>query len=134
MSKILSDFSAKTSEVGDSVLDSLLASNDMVPSQWAGMLRQRVENREQSLLWGVLFCAWEDLTSPRDRIRAEAIRFFIDADAGAPLSLRFLCEAFELDLRAVQVMARVRIAQTEKGVQDGPRRRRVLYCKSLKIS
>ena len=52
-----SDFSAKTYDVADSAVDSLLASNDMVPSQWAGMLRRRVENRELHLLREVFFCA-----------------------------------------------------------------------------
>ena len=37
--------------------------------------------------------------------------FFTKADAGAPLSLHFLCEVFDLDLVAVQVMARERIRQ-----------------------
>src|SRR5215472_17071232 len=115
-----SDFSAKTYDVADSAVDSLLASNDMVPSQWAGMLRRRVENRELHLLWGVFFCAWEDLASPHDRIRSEAERFFSFADAGAPVSLPLLCEAFELDLRAVQAMAIARIAA---GAQTGARRR-----------
>jgi len=35
--KNLSDFSPKTYEVADSVIDSLIAPNDLVPSQWAGM-------------------------------------------------------------------------------------------------
>ena len=117
-----SDFSAKTYDVADSAVDSLLASNDMVPSQWAGMLRRRVENPELHLLWGVLFCAWEDLASPHDHIRSEAARFFTLADAGAPVSLRLLCEAFELDLRAVQAMARARIAAD---AQIGGARRRL---------
>ena len=41
-------------------------------------------------------------------------RVFYETDAGEPLSLRFLCEAFELDLRAVQAMARTRIAAGNK--------------------
>jgi hypothetical protein len=120
--KNLFEFSAKTKEIADSAIDSLLASNDLAPSQWAGMLRRRVENRELHLLWGVLFCAWEDLASPHARIRPEATRFFTFADAGAPVSLRLLCEAFELDLRAVQAMARARIAA---GAQTGGARRRL---------
>ena len=119
--KNLSDFSPKTYEVADSVIDSLIAPNDLVPSQWAEMLRRRPENRELHLLWGIFFCAWEDLASPHDHIRAEAESFFTRPDAGEPLSLRFLCEAFELDLRAVQAMARTRIAA---GVPTGARQRR----------
>jgi hypothetical protein len=74
-----------------------------------------VENRELRLLWGVFFYAEDDLASPHDRIRSGAVRFFTFADAGAPFSLRLLCEAFfELELRAVQAMARTRIAQIEE--------------------
>ncbi|HKD70411.1 MAG TPA: hypothetical protein VKB84_26475 [Candidatus Binataceae bacterium] len=112
---------AKTHEVADSVIDSLMASNDLVPSQWVGMLRRRVESRELRLLWEVFFTAWEDLGSPRECIRAEAESFFTRPEAGEPLSLRFLCDALELDLKAVQAMARARIAA---GMQKGARQRR----------
>ena len=112
---------AKTHEVADSVIDSLMASNDLVPSQWVGMLRRRVESRELRLLWEVFFTAWEDLGSPRECIRAEAESFFTRPEAGEPLSLRFLCDALELDLKAVKAMARARIAA---GMQKGARQRR----------
>jgi hypothetical protein len=124
MPKNLSDFPAKTYEVADSAFDSLLASNDLVPSQWVGMLRRRVENGELYLLWGVFFSAWQDLASPRDRIASEAASFFTRPDAGEPVSLRFLCEALELDLNAVQAMARARIAA---GAREGVRQRRNAY-------
>jgi hypothetical protein len=124
MPKNLSDFSARTHEVADSVFDSLLQSNDLVPSQWAGMLRRRAENGELYLLWGVFCSAWEDLASPRDRIRLEAACFFARPDAGTPVSLRFLCEALELNLSAVQAMARARVA---KGAPEGARPRRNVY-------
>jgi len=117
----LSGFSPNSYDVANSVVASLMASNDLVPSQWAGMLRRRVESRELHLLWGVFITAWEDLGSPRECIRAEAQSFFTRPEAGEPLSLRFLCEALELDLKAVQVMARARIAA---GVRKGMRQRR----------
>jgi len=112
--------SHKNYEVADSLVNSLLASNNLLPNQWAGMLGRRAENRELHLLWGVFYSAWEDLRSPRIPIRSEAARFFTEADAGKPVSLRFLCEVFDLDLNAVQLMARARIAG---GVQKGRRRR-----------
>jgi hypothetical protein len=124
MPKNLFDYSVKTHEVADAVFDSLLTSNDLVPSQWAGMLGQRVENGELHLLWGVFFSAWQDLASPRDRIRSEAASFFTRPDAGEPVSLRFLCEALELNLNAVQEMARARIAT---GARQGARPRRNAY-------
>jgi len=108
--------SHKDYEVADSLVNSLLGSNNLLPNQWAGMLGRRAENRELHLLWGFFYWAWEDLRSPRIRIRSEAARFFAETDAGKPLSLRFLCEVFDLDLNAVQLMAWARIAE---GVQRG---------------
>src|SRR5271166_1972483 len=60
----LSEFSDKTCQIADSVVDSLLASNDLLPVQWAGALRRRVESRERRLLREVFASAWEDLASP----------------------------------------------------------------------
>jgi hypothetical protein len=119
MSKNLFDLSSTTS-VADSSIGSLLASYDMVPSQWANMHRRKVQSGELQLLWGVFFGAWEDLRSPRDRIRTEAECFFTRADAGHPLSLRYLCEVFDLDLEVVQAVARARLAA---GLRKGARRR-----------
>ena len=49
-----------------------------------------------------------------DSIRAERSIFLQRPDAGKPLSLLFLCEIFELDLTAVQTMARARMGQACK--------------------
>ena len=40
--KSLCDFSHKTYEVADSLLNSLLASSDLLPIQWAARLRPRL--------------------------------------------------------------------------------------------
>jgi hypothetical protein len=45
----LSEFSERTYQIADSVFDSLVASNDLLPVQWAGPLRRRVESRELRL-------------------------------------------------------------------------------------
>src|SRR5689334_13326864 len=95
--KKLSEFSAETYRVADSVLDSLLMSNHLVPSQWASLRRQRMQSRELYLLWGVFISAWEDLATTDHAVRAEAVRFFTIADAGQPVSLRFLCDVFDLN-------------------------------------
>ncbi len=108
-SKKLSEFSAETYKVADSVLDSLLTPNRLVPSQWAGLRRRRLQSKDLYLLWGVFISAWQDLASTDYRIRVDAAKFFTMADAGEPVSLRFLCDVFELDLSAVQVAARLRI-------------------------
>jgi len=114
----LSEFSDRTYEIAESVFDSLVASNDLLPVQWAGALRRRVESRELRLLREVFASAWEDLASPDHRVCSEAEHFFTRADAGEPLSLRFLCEVFELDLGAVQSIARARIgARVESNEQ-----------------
>jgi hypothetical protein len=72
----------------------------------------------------VFASAWEDLASPDDRVCSEAKSFFTRADAGEPLSLRFLCKVFELDLDAVQSMARARIAAR---VENNEQRRKALW-------
>jgi hypothetical protein len=126
----LSEFSDRTCQIADSVFDSLLASNDLLPVQWAAALRRRVESRELRLLREVFTSAWEDLASPDDRVCSEAEHFFNGADAGEPLSLRFLCEVFELDLGAVQSIARARIeARVESNEQ-----RRSKVCESPRNS
>src|SRR5690242_8748281 len=107
--KTLSEFSAETYKFADAVLDSLLVTNHLVPTQWASLRRQPAHSRELHLLWWVFISAWEDLGSTDNPVRAEAVRFFTIPDAGEPISLRFLCDAFDLDLGAVQTMARVRI-------------------------
>jgi hypothetical protein len=57
----LSEFSDRTYQIADSVFDSLVASNDLLPSQWAGALRGRLESKELRLLREVFASAWEDL-------------------------------------------------------------------------
>jgi hypothetical protein len=54
------------------------------------------------ILAAMLISAWNDLVSPRWKVRLEAKFFFEMPDAGKPISLRFLCEAFGLELSAVQ--------------------------------
>jgi hypothetical protein len=48
------------------------------------------------------------------QVQREAKYFFEIADAGQPLSLRFLCEAFGLELSAVQQVARESIERAER--------------------
>lgn len=81
----------------------------VLPAQWSEAFRRRPRSREAALLAQVLASAWEDLDSPDRAARCDARYFFEIADAGKPLSLRFLCEAFGLDLSAVQQIARERI-------------------------
>ena len=107
--KKLSEFSAEACKVADAALDSLLSSSDLVRSQWADLWRPQLQSGELNLLWWIFISAWEDLASDDYRVRAEAARFFTNAEAGEPVSLRFLCDVFELDVRAVQTVARVRI-------------------------
>ena len=89
----------------------------VVPAQWSAAFRRRYRSREAALLGEVLVSAWQDLDSPNRRVRLEAEVFFELADAGEPLSLRFLCEAFDLELSAVQQIARDRI---QRGESQGP--------------
>ena len=90
----------------------------VVPAQWSAAFRRRHRSREAALLAEVLVSAWQDLDSPRRAVRLEAKVFFEMADAGEPLSLRFLCEAFELELCAVQQIARDRIQRAESQGRD----------------
>ena len=92
------------------MIDSLMASNELVLSQWAEMLRRRVETRN-SAFSGVSSLQPGKISGRRVKVSAPKRKsFFAKPDAGKPLSLRFLCEAIELDLGAVQEMARARIA------------------------
>jgi hypothetical protein len=84
----------------------------VVPDQWSAAFRRRQRSGETKLLAGVLISAWNDLDSLHKRVRLEAMFFFEMADAGEPISLRFLCEAFELELSGVQQLARHRIERT----------------------
>jgi len=90
----------------------------VVPAQWSAAFRRRYRSREAALLGEVLVSAWQDLDSPKRRVRLEAKVFFEQADAGEPLSLRFLCEAFGLELSAVQQIARDRIRRAESQGRD----------------
>ncbi len=111
----ISEFSADTLRIADSVLDSLLRSNYLVPSQWAGLRHRGMQGRELYLLWAVFLSAWRDLASANRSVAADAAMFFTLPDAGNPFSLRFLCDVFELDLNAVQAVARGRIARSVLG-------------------
>lgn len=108
--EILCNFSSETLQIADSLLNSLLLSNYLLPSQWVGLHRRRMESRELYLLWGVFVSAWIDLASTKSHVREEAEVFFTQPDAGEPVSLRFLCDVFDLDIVAVQAVVRERIA------------------------
>ncbi len=91
----------------------------VLPIQWNEAFRRRPRSREANLLAQVLLAsAWEDLDSPDRAARRDATYFFEIADAGEPLSLRFLCEAFGLELSVVQRIARERIQRAESRSQD----------------
>jgi len=90
----------------------------VVPAQWSAAFRRRHRSREAALLAEVLVSAWQDLDSPVRAVRLEAKVFFELADAGEPLSLRFLCEAFDLELSAVQQISRDRIQRAESQGRD----------------
>jgi len=94
----------------------------VVPAQWSAAFRRHRRSREAALLAEVLLSAWRELDSPDHSVRLEARVFFEVADAGQPLSLRFLCEAFELELSAVQQIARDRIQRAENQVRDSAAR------------
>ena len=96
----------------------ILQPDFVVSAQWSAAFRRRYRSREAALLAEVLVSAWQDLDSPKRRVRLEAKVFFEQADAGEPLSLRFLCEAFGLELSAVQQIARNRIQRAESQGQD----------------
>ena len=89
----------------------------VVPAQWSAAFRRHQRSGETKLLMEVLLSAWDDLDSPRRNVRLDAEFFFEMADAGEPLSLRFLCEAFELEVSAVQQIARERIQRTSQKVR-----------------
>ena len=94
------------------VLSAIIRPDFVLPAQWSEAFRRRHWSREAALLAQVLTSAWEDLDSPDRALRRDARYFFEQADAGEPLSLRFLCEAFGLELSAVQQTARERIQRT----------------------
>jgi hypothetical protein len=96
-------------DVDRDVANGLIQPDHVLPVQWAAAFRRRQRSKEAALLAQVLASAWEDLNSPDRAARHDARNFFEIADAGRPLSLRFLCEAFGLELSAVQQMARERI-------------------------
>src|SRR5260370_31173317 len=77
----LSEFSAETDQIAAPVLDSLLAPNDLLPTQWAEALRQRLISGELALLAEVLSSAWEELGSPNRIVRLDAENFFDQAHA-----------------------------------------------------
>jgi len=91
------------------VASGIIRPDFVVPSQWSEAYRQRLWSREAALLAQVLASAWQDLDSPDRAARRDARYFFEIADAGQPLSLRFLCEALGLEVSAVQRTARERI-------------------------
>ena len=93
-SKSFSDFSQRSHEVAGTLLNRLLGSADLLPIQWSGRLRRHAQSTGLSLLWAVFFIAWEGLASSDGRIRRKAVDFLTKADAGAPLSLRFLLRGF----------------------------------------
>src|SRR5689334_7112551 len=90
----LSEFSAETYQIAAPLFDSLLAPNDLLPTQWAEAFRQRLISGELALLAEVLSPAWEELGSPNRIVRLDAENFFDQPDAGQPLSLRFVCDVF----------------------------------------
>jgi hypothetical protein len=87
----------------------------VLPAQWSQAYRHRLWSGEAALLAQVLASAWQDLDSPDRAARHDARYFFEIADAGQPLSLRFLCEALGLEVSAVQRTARERIERMRLG-------------------
>ncbi len=102
----------------DNLGSDIIQPDFVVPAQWSAAFRRRHQSREAALLAEVLVSAWQDLDSPKRAVRLDATVFFEMADAGEPLSLRFLCEAFELELSAVQQIARARIQRAQSQGRD----------------
>jgi hypothetical protein len=100
------------------IANAILRPDFVVPAQWSEAFRRRPRSREAALLAQVLASAWEDLESADSAVQRDAKYFFEIADAGQPLSLRFLCEAFGLELSAVQQVARERIERAERRSED----------------
>jgi hypothetical protein len=96
----------------------ILQPDFVVPAQWSAAFRRRHRSREAALLAQVLASAWQDLDSHERAVRLDAEFFFELADAGKPLSLRFLCEAFDLELSAVQQIARARIQRAKNHCRE----------------
>jgi hypothetical protein len=96
-------------DIGHDSASGIIRPDFVLPSQWSDEFRHRHWSREAALLAQVLASAWQDLESPDRAARRDARYFFEIADAGEPLSLRFLCEAFGLEVSAVQRTARERI-------------------------
>ncbi len=74
--------------------------------------------RGSSFAAEVLVSSWQDLDPPDGAVKLEPQVFFEKGDVREPLSLRFLCEAFERELSAVQQIARDRIQCTESQGRD----------------
>jgi hypothetical protein len=100
------------------IASAIIRPDFVLPAQWSEAFRRRPRSREAALLAQVLASAWEDLDSPERAIQRDAWYFFEIADAGKPLSLRFLCEAFGLELGKVQQAARERIERAQRRSQD----------------
>jgi hypothetical protein len=104
----------------DEMASNVIEPDIVVPAQWSAAFRRRQRSGETKLLAEVLLSAWHDLDSPHRRVRLDAEFFFEMPDAGEPLSLRFLCEAFQLEVPAVQQVARERIKRTSQTIRPRP--------------
>ena len=100
------------------IASAIIRPDFVLPSQWSAAFRHRLWSREATLLAQVLALAWEDLESADSAVQRDASYFFEIADAGQPLSLRFLCEALGLELSAVQRVARERIKRAQPRSDD----------------
>jgi|HubBroStandDraft_2_1064218.scaffolds.fasta_scaffold336802_2 hypothetical protein len=94
------------------IASNMIQPDFVVPDQWSAAFRRRQRSGETNLLAVVLICAWNDLVSPHRKVRLDARFFFELPDAGKPVSLRFLCEAFGLELSAVQQLAWYQVRRT----------------------
>jgi hypothetical protein len=110
-------FAQRLPDHSDHDASDIIQPDIVLPAQWTAAFRRHQRSGETKLLAGVLLSAWHDLDSPHRSVRLDAESFFEMPDAGKPLSLRFLCEAFELQVSVVQQVARERIKRTSQKIR-----------------